>query len=61
MALPSTRALENLVLYYVNSKRLRPTGYIHEFSREGTAFPYRPSIVLRLVYMMMLSANSDYR
>ena len=39
---PYTCTLEDLVLYYVNSKRLRPIGYIHEFSREGTPFPYRP-------------------
>ena len=47
---PYTCTLENLVLYYVNSKRLRPIGYIHEFSREGTPFPYRPqhTIALRL-------------
>ena len=40
--MPCTYTLENFVLYYVNSKRLRPIGYIHEFSREDTPFPYRP-------------------
>ena len=29
-------------LRVMNSKRLRLIGYIHEFSREGTPFPYRP-------------------
>ena len=38
---PYTCTLENLVMYYVNSKRLRPIGYNHEFSHEGT-FQYRP-------------------
>ena len=48
MALPSSgdsrvwETLENLVLYYVNSRRLRPIGYIHEFSQEDTAHAYRP-------------------
>ena len=39
---PHTCALEDLVLYYVNSGRIRPVGINHEFSRESTPFPYRP-------------------
>ena len=29
-------------LRVMNSKSIRPIGYIHELSREGTPFPYRP-------------------
>ena len=53
MALPSTGdsrvwevrhtcILEGLVLYYVNSRRLRVLGIPHEYSRDATPFPYRP-------------------
>ena len=58
---PYTCTLENLVLYYVNSKCLRP-GYMHEFSREGTPLPYRPQhTILHLLYMMMLLAIGQLR
>ena len=39
---PHTCALEDLVLYYVNSRRLRVLGTSHEYSRESTHFPFRP-------------------
>ena len=39
---PYTYTLEDLVLYCVNTRRLRPIGYIHEYSREHTPYPYRP-------------------
>ena len=50
MALPSTGVwevlhtctLEDLVLYYVNSQRIRPLGIANEFPRDSTPFPYRP-------------------
>ena len=39
---PHTCTLEDLVLYYVNSRRLRPLGIGNEYPRESTPFPYRP-------------------
>ena len=39
---PHTCTLEDLVLYYVNSRRIRPLGIANEFPRDPTPFPYRP-------------------
>ena len=39
---PHTCTLEDLVLYYVNSQRIRPLGIANEYPRESTPFPYRP-------------------
>ena len=39
---PHTCTLEDLVLYYVNSRRIRPVGIANEYPRESTPFPYRP-------------------
>ena len=39
---PRTCALEDLVLYCVNSRRLRVLGIPHEYSRDAIPFPYRP-------------------
>ena len=39
---PYTCTLEDLALYYINSRHLRPIGCIHEYSRRDTPYPYRP-------------------
>ena len=39
---PHTCTLEDLVLYYVNSRRVRPQGLATEYPRESVPFPYRP-------------------
>ena len=39
---PHTCTLEDLVLYYVNSRRLRPLGIATEYPRDSIPFPYRP-------------------
>ena len=39
---PYTCTLEDLALYYINSRCLRPIGYIHEYLRRDTPYPYRP-------------------
>ena len=39
---PHTCTLEDLVLYYVNPRRIRPVGIANEYPREFTPFPYRP-------------------
>ena len=50
---PYTCTLEDLALYYINSRCLRPIGYIHEYLRRDTPYPYRPFILLRHVFTMM--------
>ena len=47
---PYTCFLEDLVLYYINSRRVRPIGYIDEYSRRDTLYPYRtlPTLAARL-------------
>ena len=39
---PHTCTLEDLVLYYVNSRQLRVLGVPHEYPRDANPFPYRP-------------------
>ena len=39
---PHTCTLEDLVLYFVNSRRVRPLGLATEYPRESVPFPYRP-------------------
>ena len=39
---PHTCTLEDLVLYYVNSRRLHVLGLPHMYPRESTPFPHRP-------------------
>lgn len=50
---PYTCTLEDLVLYYVNSIRPRPIGYIREYSQRDTSYPYRRFIPLLLAFMMI--------
>ena len=59
---PHTCTLEDLVLYYVNSRRIRPVGIANEYPRESIPFPYRIDLFTLLppASMMMLYANSDY-
>ena len=39
---PHTCTLEDLVLYFVNSRRVRPQGRATEYPRDSVPFPYRP-------------------
>ena len=39
---PHTCTLEDLVLYFINSRRVRPLGLSAEYPRESVPFPYRP-------------------
>ena len=39
---PHTCTLEDLVLYFINSRRVRPQGLSTEYPRESVPFPYRP-------------------
>ena len=39
---PHTYTLEDLVLYFINSRRVRPQGLSTEYPRESVPFPYRP-------------------
>ena len=39
---PHTCTLEDLVLYFINSRRVRPLGLATEYPRESVPFPYRP-------------------
>ena len=57
---PHTCTLEDLVLYYINSRRLRVLGPPHECSREETPFPNDLYILSLPDYTMMLSVNFDF-
>ena len=57
---PHTCTLEDLVLYYVNSRRIRPLGIASEYPRDSTPSPFDLSTRSLLDYTMMPFVNFDY-